>query len=143
MLMDTAALEKKARDYIAWETHEGFKNEVSTLLDSKNWEELNERFYAELSFGTGGIRGIMGGGFNRMNSFMVQRASEGLARYVSAQGKKDSKGRFNIVIAYDSRNNSELFARNAAEVFTAHGIHVYLFTALRPTPELSFAVRKT
>lgn len=131
----------KAADYIKWEEHAGFRGEVEALVKQGDWEELNERFYAELSFGTGGIRGIMGGGFNRMNSFMVQRASEGLARYVVKGGVKGADGKLSIAIAYDSRNNSKLFAENAAQVFAAHGIKVYIFPELRPTPELSFAVR--
>ena len=139
--MDTQALTAKAKDYIAWEEHAGFRGEVEKLLQDQDWNELNERFYTELSFGTGGIRGIMGGGFNRMNSFMVQRASEGLARYVEKGGVKGKDGTFSIAVAYDSRNNSKLFAENAAQVFAAHGIKVFIFPELRPTPELSFAVR--
>jgi phosphoglucomutase len=140
--MDTKALAAKAADYIQWEEHAGFRGEVEQLLKDEDWNELNERFWTELSFGTGGIRGVMGGGFNRMNSFMVQRASEGLARYVEKGGVKGKDGKLSIVIAYDSRNNSQLFAENAAQVFAAHGILVHIFPELRPTPELSFAVRR-
>ncbi len=140
--MDKELLKKKAQNYIDWETHQGFRKEVEELVASGNFDELHERFYTELSFGTGGIRGVMGGGFNRMNTFMVQRASEGLARYVDKHGSLDHDSKRSIVIAYDSRNNSELFAKNAAEVFCAHGIAVKIFRALRPTPQLSFAVRK-
>jgi len=139
--MDNAQLRAKAQDYVLWEQHPDFKAEIEQLLAKEDWTELQERFYTELSFGTGGIRGIMGGGFNRMNPFMVQRASEGLARYVKANGTKAPDGSMRMVIAYDNRNNSRLFAEAAASVFAAHGLVVYLFSELRPTPELSFAVR--
>jgi phosphoglucomutase len=140
--MDQATLQKKASDYIQWETHPTFRSEVQELLAKADWKELEERFYTELSFGTGGIRGVMGGGFNRMNPYVIQRASEGLARYVKSYGTSNKDGQKSIAIAYDSRNNSTLFAETAAGVFAAHGIKVYLFTGLRPTPELSFAVRQ-
>lgn len=139
--MDQAILRQKAEDYIAWEQHPAFRDEVRILLDKGDWAELEERFYTELSFGTGGIRGIMGGGFNRMNPYVIQRASEGLARYIDAHGSRHN-GVASIAIAYDSRNNSTLFAETAAGVFAAHGIKVHLFGSLRPTPELSFAVRR-
>lgn len=140
--MDTNELKAKAQNYIAWEQDPAFRKEVEDLLASQDWAELEERFYTELSFGTGGIRGIMGGGFNRMNPFMIQRASEGLARYLEKHGKKDKSGKLSMVIAYDSRNNSPLFADTAAGVFAAHGFTVHVFPELRPTPELSFAVRE-
>lgn len=139
--MDRAELVHKAQEYVSLEQHEDFRTEVEKLLAQEQFEELHERFYAELSFGTGGIRGIMGGGYNRMNPLMIQRATEGLARYVVEHGTEDKAGRKSVAIAYDSRNNSPLFAKTAASVLAAHGIHVYLFSALRPTPELSFAVR--
>jgi phosphoglucomutase len=101
--------------------------------------ELTESFYCDLEFGTGGLRGIMGAGTNRMNRYTVGMATQGLANYL----KKvyDNGEELRVAIAYDSRNNSKNFARVAADVLSANGIHVFLFEDLRPTPELSFAVR--
>lgn len=106
----------------------------------ENQNELNESFYRNLEFGTGGLRGIMGVGTNRMNKYTVAMATQGLANYVltSFTGVKNIKA----VVAYDCRNNSPFFAKITADVLAANGIHVYLFDKLRPTPELSFAVRQ-
>lgn len=101
--------------------------------------EIEDRFYQELEFGTGGLRGIMGAGTNRMNIYTVRKASQGLANYLLAKDKK-AKGK-GIVIAYDSRYKSKDFAFEAAKVFAGNGIKAYIFDELRPTPELSFAVR--
>jgi len=139
--MNTEQLIERAKEYISQETNGQFRTEVEQLLSRNDLEELNERFYTDLSFGTGGIRGIMGGGYNRMNTLMIQRASEGLARYIEKNGVLDKKGEKSFALAYDSRNNSALFAKVAAQVMAAHNIRVYLFTSLRPTPELSFAIR--
>jgi len=139
--MDKTEILKRAKEYISLEQHPEFRKEIVKLVEEKNIDELFERFYQDLEFGTGGIRGIMGGGYNRMNTLMIQRASEGLARYITNFGNQDKKGRLSVALAYDSRNNSPLFSQTAASVFAAHGIHVYLFSALRPTPELSFAIR--
>lgn len=136
--MTNEELKKAAGDYLALEQHPHFKGEVETLLNDQNWAELNERFYTALSFGTGGLRGTIGGGTNRMNPFMVRSATQGLANYVNAS----VKGEKSAVIAHDSRNFSDLFALEAALVLAANGIKTYLFKALRPTPELSFAVRQ-
>ena len=95
-------------------------------------------FYRNLEFGTGGLRGVMGAGINRMNIYTVAKASQGLADYVKAQGMQ-KKG---IAVSYDSRIKSEVFARTAAQVFAGNGIPVYLYDELMPTPCLSFAVRK-
>ncbi len=101
-------------------------------------KELTESFYRDLEFGTGGLRGIMGVGTNRMNKYTVGMATQGLANYLrKVHGSKP----VSVAIAHDSRNNSPLFARITAEVFSANGIAVYLFDSLRPTPELSFAIR--
>lgn len=100
--------------------------------------EIEERFYKELDFGTGGLRGIMGAGTNRMNIYTVRKATQGLANYIIAE-KASEKG---VVIAYDSRNHSAEFAREAALCLAANGIKAYVFDSLRPTPELSFAVRE-
>lgn len=110
--------------------------QVQNLIDS-NPEELTECFYKDLEFGTGGLRGLMGVGTNRMNIYTVGMATQGLANYL----KKSFDGEISVAIAHDSRNNSPLFARKTAEVFAANGIKAYLFSELRPTPELSFAVR--
>lgn len=105
-----------------------------------NEDELKERFYTYLEFGTGGLRGVLGAGTNRMNIYTVRRAAEGLARYLETQGD-ESKER-GVVIAHDSRHHSRLFAKTSALTLAAHGIRSYLFDDLRPTPELSFAVRR-
>jgi phosphoglucomutase len=114
------------------------RRQVQDLIDH-NPLELVDSFYQDLEFGTGGLRGVMGVGTNRMNKYTVGMATQGLANYL----KKifPGKERISVAIAYDSRNNSPYFAKITAEVFSANGIHVYLFKALRPTPELSFAIR--
>jgi phosphoglucomutase len=121
---------------------EGFddetRNQVRDMMDN-NPEELVESFYQDLEFGTGGLRGIMGVGTNRMNKYTVGMATQGLANYLKKifPGKEKIK----VAIAYDSRNNSPYFAQITAEVFSANDFYVYLFKSLRPTPELSFAIR--
>lgn len=109
---------------------------VQSIID-ENGAELTESFYKDLEFGTGGLRGIMGVGTNRINVYTVGMATQGLANYL----KNSFDGPISVAIAHDSRNNSSLFARKTAEVFAANGIKAYLFSALRPTPELSFAIR--
>ncbi len=101
-----------------------------------NEREIEDRFYRDLEFGTGGLRGILGAGTNRMNVYTVAKATQGYCAYLLAKSKTPS-----VAIAYDSRIRSELFARTAAEVFAANGIRVYLYPKLMPTPALSFAVR--
>ncbi len=103
-------------------------------------QELNEAFYKDLEFGTGGLRGIMGAGTNRMNKYTVGMATQGLANYLRKVYGDDAS--ISVAVAHDSRNKSEYFARITAEVFSANGIKVYLFDGLRPTPELSFAIRQ-
>jgi phosphoglucomutase len=132
------ALVQKAQNYIRQEQDPRFRSQVEELLKKEDWVELNDRFYTDLEFGTGGLRGVIGGGYNRMNPFTVCRATQGLAGYV-AKAVPDGAS---AVIAYDSRRYSDLFALQAALVFCANGIKAYLFTSLRPTPELSFAVRR-
>ena len=108
------------------------------LLSIRNNEsEIEERFYKELEFGTGGLRGIIGAGTNRMNIYTVRKATQGLANFIIKQGTQ-SKG---VAIAYDSRNMSPEFADEAALCLAANGIKAYVFESLRPTPELSFALR--
>ncbi len=112
---------------------------VQQLID-KDPQELTESFYRSLEFGTGGLRGIMGVGTNRMNKYTVAMATQGLANYIKKMypGKQD----LSMAVAHDCRNNSDYFARITAEVMSANGIRVYLFESLRPTPELSFAIRQ-
>ena len=111
--------------------------QTAAELESLDAKELEDRFYKTLEFGTGGMRGIMGAGPNRMNKYTVAKATEGLANYLSdtVEGEKS------VAIAYDSRNNSSFFAQTAAGVLASHGIKVYIFNTLMPTPVLSFAVR--
>jgi phosphoglucomutase len=114
------------------------KQQIQKLLDDEAYTELTDSFYRDLEFGTGGLRGIMGPGSNRVNKYTIGTATQGLANYL----KKTYPGEnIKVAIAHDSRNNSDLFARITAEVFSANDIHVYFFKALRPTPELSFAIR--
>lgn len=106
-------------------------------IDSE--KEIEECFYKDLRFGTGGIRAIMGPGPNRLNRYTIRKNTEGFAGFIESKGK--DAGKKGVVIACDNRRNSRLFSEEAAKVLAAHGIHVYLFDSLRPTPELSFAVR--
>lgn len=133
--MDASTLEK-ARFWTSDAFDEKTRAEVQHLIDNDH-KALDDAFYKGLEFGTGGLRGIMGAGTNRMNSYTVAMATQGLANYIN----KNVDGEKSIAIAHDPRNNSHLFARKAAEVMAANGIKAYLFSELRPTPELSFAVR--
>ena len=112
------------------------KAELRAIADNEN--EIKERFYMDLEFGTAGLRGIIGAGINRMNVYVVRRATQGLANYIKKQGTQD-KG---VAIAYDSRHMSPEFADESALTLAANGIKAYVFESLRPTPELSFAVRQ-
>jgi len=127
---------EKAQKWTSEAFDEVTRTQVQKLIDSRS-DELTECFYKDLEFGTGGLRGLMGVGTNRMNVYTVGIATQGLANYL----KKSFDGEIKVAIAHDSRNNSPLFARKTAEVFAANGIKAYLFSELRPTPELSFAVR--
>lgn len=114
------------------------RSQIQALIDAGNETELIDSFYKNLEFGTGGLRGIMGPGTNRMNVYNIAMATQGLCNYL----KKCYPGEeLKAAIAHDSRNNSPLFAKTTADVFTANGVKVYFFTELRPTPELSFAIR--
>ncbi len=127
----------KAREYVSSEPNPFFRNQIEMLLRNGDVKELTERFYKELDFGTGGMRGEIGGGTDRMNPYMIGKATQGLANYVNkATGSKGS-----AVIAHDSRHFSDVFALQAALVLAGSGIKTYLFSSLRSTPELSFAVR--
>ncbi|MBN1523768.1 MAG: phospho-sugar mutase [Spirochaetales bacterium] len=137
--MSTDNILQRAHEYCRQETHPLFKKQVEDLIAADNVAELQDRFYTDLEFGTGGLRGVIGGGFNRMNPLNVQKATEGLAQYVleAFPGGKN----LSAVIAFDSRHYSDLFAEIAALVFATYGITCYVFTAPRPTPMLSFAIR--
>ncbi|NLE00310.1 MAG: phospho-sugar mutase [Fibrobacter sp.] len=137
--MDNNELLQKAQEYIGFEQDTFFKNQVIELLNNKDFNELNDRFYTDLEFGTGGLRGVIGGGYNRMNPYVVRKSTQGLANYVK---KAVAGNNASAVIAYDSRNFSDVFALESALVLAANGIKTFLFKSLRPTPELSFAVRK-
>lgn len=127
--------------YEQWMAYEQLDVELKLLLQQRSDDEkwLEDCFYKNLEFGTGGMRGEIGPGTNRMNVYTVRKASEGLARYIESFGI-DAKKR-GVVIAYDSRHKSPEFAMEAAKTLATHGIQTYVFDELRPTPELSFAVR--
>lgn len=113
--------------------------EVKRMLENPDKTELIEAFYKDLEFGTGGLRGIMGVGSNRMNIYTVGAATQGLSNYLN-KNFKDRK-EISVVVGHDCRNNSRLFAEISANIFSANGIKVYLFEDMRPTPEMSFAIR--
>ncbi|RKV71724.1 MAG: phospho-sugar mutase, partial [Alloprevotella sp.] len=115
------------------------KQAVKAMMEADDKTPLVEAFYRSLEFGTGGLRGIMGPGINRMNVYVVGAATQGLANYLHKNfaDRKD----ISVVVGHDCRNNSRLFAETVANVFSANGIKVYLFEDLRPTPEVSFAIR--
>ncbi len=115
------------------------RNEVQELLKKENEKALTEAFYKDLEFGTGGLRGIMGVGTNRMNIYTVGMATQGLANYMKVNFKDIEMPK--VAVAHDCRNNSRLFAKTVANIFSANGFYVFLFESLRPTPELSFAIR--
>jgi phosphoglucomutase len=129
---------QQVKQWLAGNYDEETKSQVKTLLDT-NPKELEDAFYKNLEFGTGGLRGIMGVGTNRMNRYTVGMATQGLANYL-----KKSFGnlpKIKVAVAYDSRNQSACFAQITAEVFAANGFTVFLFDGMRPTPELSFTIR--
>ncbi|MCH7513512.1 MAG: phospho-sugar mutase [Bacteroidetes bacterium] len=130
--------DEKARHWLNSNIDQEAKDEIRRMLDTPDNPELEESFYKDLEFGTGGLRGIMGIGSNRMNKFTVGMATQGLANYLHAVFPGQD---ISVAIAYDSRNNSPYFADITASVFSASDIRVYFFTELRPTPELSFALR--
>ena len=141
--MEQAEILKRAKAYIAEEKDLRFSKEVEELIAKEDYKELEDRFYQTLEFGTGGLRGIMGGGTNRMNTLEINKATQGLANYVLKAFPKEAKeGTLSAVVAYDSRLNSDVFAEATALIFAANGIKAYLFSSLRPTPELSFAIRQ-
>ena len=124
---------------IKWEKFEGLEDYLKTQLENFSEEEKEEAFYAPLEFGTAGMRGIVGPGINRMNIYTVRQATEGLARLIETYGEEAKKR--GVAIAHDSRHFSPEFALESAKVLVKHGIKAYVFEDLRPTPELSYAVR--
>lgn len=128
---------EKALNWLNQDIDLDFKEGIQTLLDG-NEQELTESFYKDLEFGTGGLRGIMGIGSNRMNKYTLGMATQGLSNYLNNTFPNEE---VKVAIAYDCRNNSTYFSEITAAVFSANGIKVYLFEELRPTPELSFAIR--
>lgn len=135
--MEQAILDK-AKSWLNSNIDADARQQIEQWISQNNEEELTEAFYKDLEFGTGGLRGIMGIGSNRINKYTIGMATQGLANYLK---KKFSGEEISVAIAHDSRNNSRFFAETTAAVFSANGIKVYLFDALRPTPELSFAIR--
>ncbi len=129
------------KNWERWTSFSSLEKELDEELNVLSEEEtqLEDSFYKYLEFGTGGMRGEMGPGTNRMNIYTIRRAAEGLARFIESRGE-EAKAR-GVAIAYDSRHRSGLFAMETARTLGAHGIQAYIFENLRPTPELSFAVR--
>lgn len=134
------SVQAKAQNWLANSYDEETRQIVQNLLDDQDPTNLIEAFYKDLEFGTGGLRGIMGVGSNRMNKYTVGAATQGLANYLKQEFA--SLPQIAVVIGHDCRNNSPLFAKITAEVLSANGIKVYLFESLRPTPEVSFAIRE-
>jgi len=129
---------EKAESWLSSNIDNTTKEQIRGLLASSNEDELTESFYKSLEFGTGGLRGIMGVGSNRMNKYTVGMATQGLANHLK---KAFPSEEISVAVSHDSRNNSRYFAETVTNIFSANGIKVYFFEALRPTPELSFAIR--
>ena len=134
-----AQCEEKARQWLAPAFDDKTRSAVEAMINNEDKADLIESFYKDLEFGTGGLRGIMGAGSNRMNIYTVGMATQGFANYLKINFK-DMK-QISVVVCHDCRNNSRLFAETVANIFSANGIKVYLFDDLRPTPECSFAIR--
>lgn len=131
-------IQEKINVWLNGNFDEETKAEIAGMQERGEHETLSDAFYKNLEFGTGGLRGIMGAGSNRMNRYTLGMATQGLCNYL----KQNFPGeQVKVAIAHDSRNNSDLFARISTDIFSANGIKVYLFEALRPTPQLSFAIR--
>lgn len=133
-------VKQKAKSWLTDAYDEETKAQVQALLDNPDPTELIECFYKDLEFGTGGLRGIMGVGSNRMNVYTVGAATQGLSNYLKQEFA--DLDQIKVVIGHDCRNNSRKFAEISADIFSANGIKVYLFESLRPTPEMSYAIRK-
>ena len=133
-----AQCEARAKQWLTPAFDEETRKAVQAMLDNEDKTELIDAFYRDLEFGTGGLRGIMGAGTNRMNIYIVGMATQGFANYIlkAFPGKQNA-----VVVGHDCRNNGRLFAETVANIFSANGIKVYLFESLRPTPEISYAIR--
>lgn len=129
----------KAQEWLGSSFDEKTREEVKALMAKEDKSDLIDAFYKDLEFGTGGLRGIMGAGTNRMNIYTVGMATQGLANYLNRNFKERKE--ISVVVGHDCRNNGRLFAETVANIFSANGIKVYLFDDLRPTPEVSFAIR--
>ena len=136
-MLSSDEIRKKAESWLGKEFNEETRNEVREMLE-KDEKKLIDAFYQDLEFGTGGLRGIMGAGTNRMNIYTLGMATQGMSNYII---KQCGNSGIRVAIAHDCRNNSRYFAETTANIFSANGFEVYLFEALRPTPELSFAIR--
>jgi phosphoglucomutase len=136
-MLSPTEIRKKAESWLGNEFNEETRKEVRAMLDNDE-KKLTDAFYQDLEFGTGGLRGVMGAGTNRMNIYTLGMATQGLSNYLI---KEYGKSGIKVAIAHDCRNNSRYFAETTANIFSANGFEVYLFEALRPTPELSFAIR--
>jgi phosphoglucomutase len=130
-------IRKKAQTWLTGEFNEETRKEVSDMLNNDE-KKLIDAFYQDMEFGTGGLRGIMGAGTNRMNIYTLGMTTQGLSNYII---KQCGNNNIRVAIAHDCRNNSRYFAETAANIFSSNGFEVYLFESLRPTPELSFAIR--
>ena len=141
--MDQELLKKCTEIAQIWATSPVFdaetKKEVKAMLEAEDKSQLIDAFYQTLEFGTGGLRGIMGAGTNRMNKYIVGAATQGFANYIN---KAFPEGGKSVVVGHDCRNNGRMFAETVANIFSANGIKVFLFESLRPTPEVSFAIRQ-
>ena len=135
-----AQCEEKAKQWLSPAFDEETRKQVQEMLDNEDKTALVDAFYQNLEFGTGGLRGIMGAGTNRMNKYIVGMATQGFANYIlkAFPGQEE----LSVVVGHDCRNNSSLFAETVAAIFSANGIKAYLFEGLRPTPEISFAIRQ-
>ena len=134
-----AQCEAKARQWLSPAYDAETRNSVQAMLDNEDKAELIDSFYQDLEFGTGGLRGIMGAGSNRMNIYTVGMETQGFANYIN---KAFPEGGKSVIVGHDCRNNGRRFAESVADIFSANGIKVYLFESLRPTPEISFAIRE-
>ncbi len=134
-----AQCEAKAKQWLSPSFDEETRSCVQNMLDNSDKTDLIESFYKDLEFGTGGLRGIMGAGSNRMNIYTVGMATQGFANYLKLNFKDRSD--ISVVVCHDSRNNSRKYAETVADIFSANGIKAYLFDDMRPTPECSFAIR--
>ena len=134
-----AECESKAKQWLSPAFDEETRSAIESMIKNEDKTDLIESFYKDLEFGTGGLRGIMGAGSNRMNIYTVGMATQGFANYLKLNFK--NKEQISVVVCHDCRNNSRLFAETVANIFSANGIKVYLFDDLRPTPECSFAIR--